>query len=103
MRLEWMDTQSIDSQVVGGWLDSFGNELPPAEGEAWSQFLNEYLVTGTKDLDRLHPLATVPPQDGVCVAKALEDAMAAGAYGVMTAAQPNDQAGNLDDPDLDPF
>ena len=35
MRLEWMDTQSIDSQVVGGWLDSFGYELPPEEGEAW--------------------------------------------------------------------
>jgi len=103
MRLEWMDTQSIDSQVVGGWLDSFGYELPPEEGEAWSQFLNEYQITGTEDLDRLHPLATVPLQDGVRAARVLEEAMAAGAHGVMIGTQPNGQAGNLDDPDLDPF
>ena len=24
MRLEWMEEQSLDAQVMGGWLDSFG-------------------------------------------------------------------------------
>ena len=29
MRLEWMDTLSIDNQVVEGWLDSLAYEVPP--------------------------------------------------------------------------
>ena len=48
MRIEWMDGQSIDKQVVGGWLDSFGYDLPPEEGESWSRFLNEYQIHGNR-------------------------------------------------------
>lgn len=103
MRLEWMTEQSVDSQVVGGWLDSFGYELPPEEGENWSRFLNEFQMTGTEDNDRLHPLATVPMQDGKRAAKVLEEAMGAGMHGVMIGTQPKGDHGNLDDPDLDPF
>ncbi|MFL4985757.1 MAG: hypothetical protein ACJ8EN_19410, partial [Xanthobacteraceae bacterium] len=33
-RLAWMDSQGIDRQVVGGWVDMFGYELPAGEGEA---------------------------------------------------------------------
>ena len=33
-RLAWMAKQGIDRQVVGGWPDWFGYELPAAEGEA---------------------------------------------------------------------
>ena len=43
----WMDEQRIDQQIVGGWLDSFGYELPGEEGEAWSQYLNEFQMSGT--------------------------------------------------------
>lgn len=103
MRLAWMSEQSIDAQVVGGWLDSFGYELPPDEGEAWSRFLNEFQMTGTEGNDRLHPLATVPLQDGKRAAKVLEEAMGAGLHGVMIGTQPKGDHGNLDDPDLDPF
>lgn len=103
MRLEWMDSQGVDGQVVGGWLDSFGYELPAEEGEAWSRFLNEYQLAGTAGIERLHPLATVPLQDGARAARVLEDAMAAGAHGVMIGTQPKGTSGNLDDPDLDPF
>ena len=39
-RRAWMAEQSIDCQVVGGWLDSFGYELPPEEGADWSRFYN---------------------------------------------------------------
>ena len=102
-RLEWMDGQSIDAQVVGGWLDSFGYELPAAEGEAWSRFMNEFQMTGTDTIDRLYPLATVPLQDGKRAAKVLEEAINGGFKGVMIGTQPKGMAGNLDDPDLDPF
>jgi aminocarboxymuconate-semialdehyde decarboxylase len=102
-RLAWMDSQRIDRQIVGGWLDSFGYELPGDEGEAWSRFLNEYQLSGTDNLDRLTPLATVPLQDGKRAARVLEDALAAGFKGAMIGTQPRGSEGNLDDPDLDPF
>jgi aminocarboxymuconate-semialdehyde decarboxylase len=98
-----MDEQSIDKQVVGGWLDSFGYELPAEEGEAWSRFMNEFQMTGTDNIDRLYPLATVPLQDGNRAAKVLEEAMADGFKGVMIGTQPKGGTGNLDDVDLDPF
>jgi len=102
-RLKWMDDQSIDVQIVGGWLDSFGYELPATEGEAWSRFMNEFQMTGTDNIERLYPLATVPMQDGKRAAKVLEEAMAGGFKGVMIGTQPKGTAGNLDDPDLDAF
>ena len=34
-RRAWMRNAGIDRQVVGGWPDWFGYELPPSEGEAW--------------------------------------------------------------------
>ncbi len=33
-RLAWMAKQSIDKQVVGGWVDMFGYELPGAGGRS---------------------------------------------------------------------
>jgi aminocarboxymuconate-semialdehyde decarboxylase len=98
-----MDAQSIDAQVTGGWLDSFGYELPAAEGAQWSRFLNEFMIKGTEGIDRLTPLATVPLQSGALAAEVLEEAMNAGFAGVMIGTQPHGNAGNLDDPDLDPF
>jgi len=102
-RLEWMDGQSIDAQVTGGWLDSFGYELPAEEGASWSRFLNEFMMQGTERIDRLTPLATVPLQNGKLAAAVLEEAMGAGFAGVMIGTQPHGTSGNLDDPDLDPF
>ena len=43
-RRAWMDQQGIDRQVVGGWVDMFGYELPAAEGEAWSRLINDALL-----------------------------------------------------------
>ena len=43
-RLAWMDQQGIARQVVGGWVDMFGYELPAAEGEAWSRLINDALL-----------------------------------------------------------
>lgn len=102
-RLEWMDGQGIDAQVTGGWLDSFGYELPGEEGAEWSRFLNAYLMQGTEDVNRLTPLATVPLQSGKLAAKVLDEAMNEGFAGVMIGTQPHGDSGNLDDPDLDPF
>ena len=47
-RLKWMDEQKIDRQVVAGWLDMYGNELPVAEGAAWSRLINKHLAQAAK-------------------------------------------------------
>ncbi|MDA0652262.1 MAG: amidohydrolase family protein [Proteobacteria bacterium] len=102
-RLQWMDEQQIDVQVCGGWLDSFGYEIPHDEGMRWSRFINEHLMKNCEASDRLAPLASVPLQNGKMAAKVLEEALKAGYHGAMIGTQPKGGSGNLDDPDLDPF
>ena len=74
-RRTWMAAQSIGRQVVGGWLDSFGYELPAEQGADWSRFYNEHLIKGVQALPALVPLATVPMQSGVHAAGVLEAAV----------------------------
>jgi aminocarboxymuconate-semialdehyde decarboxylase len=102
-RLEWMDSQKIDVMVCGGWLDSFGYELPNDEGMRWSQFINEHLMKSCSDIDRFAPLCSVPLQNGKMAAKVLEEALEAGFHGAMIGTQPKGGTGNLDDSDLDAF
>ena len=102
-RLKWMDTQKIERQVVGGWLDMFGYELPGDEGARWSRLANEHLLAASKAEPRLIPLATVPLQDGALAAEVLREAHAAGFPGAMIGTQPKGVGGVLDDPALDPF
>jgi aminocarboxymuconate-semialdehyde decarboxylase len=102
-RLAWMDKQGIDRQVVGGWVDMFGYELPATEGEAWSRLINDALLAAAKAEPRLVPLATVPLQDGARAAAVLRAAMDAGFPGTMIGTLPRGVGSVLDHPDLDPF
>ena len=103
-RQSWMDKNGIDHQLVGGWLDSFGYELPAAQGAAWSRFLNDCMWEQFRDERRFSPLATVPLQDGKLAAEVLEESMAKGFAGAMVGTLPHgEHGGNLDDPSLDPF
>jgi aminocarboxymuconate-semialdehyde decarboxylase len=98
-----MDRQGIDRQVVGGWVDMFGYELPAAEGEAWSRLINDALATAAKAEPRFVPLATVPLQDGTRAAAVLKAAMEAGLPGAMIGTLPRGVGSVLDRGDLDPF
>jgi aminocarboxymuconate-semialdehyde decarboxylase len=98
-----MDKNGIDHQLVGGWLDSFGYELPTREGLAWSRFINECMWDDLRGEPRFTPLATVPLQDGGLAAEVLGEALAKGFGGVMIGTLPDGNGGNLDDPSLDPF
>ncbi|MDB5762524.1 MAG: hypothetical protein JWQ21_1519 [Herminiimonas sp.] len=102
-RKAWMQQNSIDHQLVGGWLDSFGYELPAAEGLAWSRFINDCMWDGLTEETRFTPLATVPLQDGKLAAQVLEEAIKRGFGGIMIGTLPKGQGGNLDDAALDPF
>jgi aminocarboxymuconate-semialdehyde decarboxylase len=98
-----MDTNKIERQVVGGWLDMFGNELPAEEGTRWARLINTHLALAAKDQPRFFPLATVPLQDGARAAEVLKEAHDQGFKGVMIGTQPKGRGGVLDDPTLLPF
>src|SRR5712692_4949272 len=102
-RRDWLSRARVDHQLVGGWTDVYGYELPGAEGADWARFYNEHMRTDAAGLRALTPLATVPLQDGTLAARVLEEALDAGFHGAMIATQPKGVGGNLDDPSLDPF
>ena len=102
-RQQFMAGTGIDLQLPGGWLDSFGYEIPAEEGVDWSRFLNEGMLADCRDRDGVIPLATVPLQSGKLAAQVLREAIKAGMPGAMIGTQPKGGHGNLDDPDLDPF
>lgn len=102
-RLQWMDAQKIERQVVAGWLDMFGYELPAEEGVAWSRLINAHLAETAKQQPRFVPLATVPLQDGARAAAVLRDAHKNGFKGAMIGTQPKGKGGVLDDPSLTAF
>ena len=102
-RLAWMDKQGIDRQVVGGWPDWFGYELPGAEGAAWCGLFNDAQLAAAKAEARFVPLASVPLQDGARAAAVLKAAVAAGFPGAMISTLPRGIGSVLDAPDLDPF
>jgi aminocarboxymuconate-semialdehyde decarboxylase len=102
-RVAWMDKNGIGRQVVGGWVDMFGYELPAAEGTAWARLINEHLAAAARAEPRFVPLATVPLQDGPAAAELLRAAVSAGFPGVMTGTLPRGVGSVLDTPDLAPF
>ncbi len=102
-RQQFLASAGIDLQLTGGWLDSFGYDIPPEEGADWSRFLNESMLNECKDRDGVIPLATVPLQSGKLAANVLREAIKAGMPGAMIGTQPKGDHGNLDDKHLDPF
>ena len=102
-RRAWMRNAGIDRQVVGGWPDWFGYELPAAEGEAWCRLFNDAQLAAAKAEGCFVPLASVPMQDGGRAAAVLRAAMAAGFPGIMISTLPRGIGSVLDAPDLDAF
>src|SRR5216683_3309308 len=102
-RRAWMKKAGIDRQVVGGWPDWFGYELPAAEGEAWCRLFNDAQLAAAKAERRFVPLASVPLQDGARAGAVLKAAVAAGFPGAMISTLPRGIGSVLDAADLDPF
>jgi aminocarboxymuconate-semialdehyde decarboxylase len=102
-RRAWMTKAGIDRQVVGGWPDWFGYELPAAEGEAWCRLFNAAQLAAAKADPCFVPLASVPMQDGGRAGTVLRAAMAAGFPGAMISTLPRGIGSVLDSPDLDAF
>jgi len=102
-RVAWMGKAGIDRQVVGGWVDMFGYELPPAEASAWAELINAHLAAAAKAEPKFVPLATVPLGNGEAAAAVLRAALAQGFPGVMIGTLPRGVGSVLDAPNLEPF
>ena len=102
-RLDWMNTNGIDVQVIGGWLDMFGYEIPADQGQRWSELINHHLKEFCAENPRFLPLASLPMQNGKAAAKVLDAAHSSGFKGAMIGTQPKGKGGTLDDSDLKPF
>ena len=102
-RKQWLAQNGIDHQLVGGWMDVYGYELPADEGLAWSRYSNRCMKDALAGELRFTPLATLPLQDGALAAQVLTEAMADGFGGAMIGTMPKCAGGNLDDASLDPF
>ena len=63
-RREWLTKARVDHQLVGGWTDVYGYDLPGEEGADWARFYNEHMAKDAAALNQLTALATVPLQDG---------------------------------------
>lgn len=100
-RRRWLDEQGVDRQLVGGWLDLFGYQLPAAEGADWAALITDSLVEQARSDVRLVPLGTVPLQDPESAAVALSTQRKAGVPGVMIATRAGGR--ELDDPEFTPF
>src|SRR5205823_1289757 len=74
-RRDWLKQARVDGQLVGGWTDVYGYELPAEEGADWARFYNEHMQKDAAALNSVFPLATVPLQDGKLAARVLEEAL----------------------------
>ena len=102
-RLAWMAKQGIDKQVVGGWVDMFGYELPGAEGEAWAGSPTTCLLAAAKAEPHFVPLATVPLATARAPLRCSRTRSTAGFPGAMIGTLPRGVGSTLDAADLDPF
>lgn len=101
-RLQWMDEQRIDVQIVGTWPDIFGYGLPAEACAAWHRMLNDTLAEWCEEnAKRFAWIASVPLLDAEAAAVELERAAGLGACGVIIPS--NVENINLGELPLDPF
>lgn len=76
-RLTAMDRMGIGVQLLAGWVDLTGYDLPPDVGVGYSRAHNDMMAEeASAHPDRFRALATVPLQDPPGAARELERAMA---------------------------
>lgn len=100
-RTTWLDENGIDLQVVGGWLDIFGYDLPADEGVEWAAVLTGAIQASAAADPRQVALGTVSLQDPVRAAESLRTQRADGSPGVMIATRAGQS--ELSDTDFTPF
>ncbi len=102
-RLEWMDVQEVDVQVLSAWMDFSAYVLDPEDGAWLARSLNELTreaIAGRSD--RFRAMAAVPLQAPELAAQELRHAVEALDMVAVEIATSVVDA-ELDDPSLEPF
>lgn len=72
-RLSWLDTQGMEQQLIGPWLDVHGQELPAHDGQVWVRELNNAMAQSIAESNgRLLAHATLHLADAQAAAHELE-------------------------------
>src|SRR5688572_2553998 len=72
-RLTWLDSQGMQQQLIGPWLDVHGQELPAKDGEVWVRQLNDAMAeTVAASSRRLLAHATLHLADPKVASRELE-------------------------------
>ena len=103
-RIETMDRQGVDMQLLSGWIDFSGYTMPLQQGIAFCELQNETLSdVARSNPGRYLPAGTVPLQDAEVAARMLERLVKDhGMRAVQVATYFGGQR-FLDDERLDPF
>ena len=72
-RLGWLDSQGMEQQLIGPWLDVHGQELPTSDGAVWVRELNDAMAqTVSESGGRLRAHATLHLAEPRAAARELE-------------------------------
>jgi aminocarboxymuconate-semialdehyde decarboxylase len=83
-RIAWLDSRSIDHQLVATWPDIYGYGLPPEKTVTWHRTLNDTLAEWCgAAADRFGFVASVPLPSADDAAAELARAIDLGAVGIM--------------------
>ena len=102
-RIEAMDGQGVDVQILSSWIDLTAYALPGPAGTRYARMFNEALArTAAEHPERFRAVCTVPLQSPAAAADELRYAV--GQLGMVGVEIATTVAGrDLDDPDLDVF
>lgn len=102
VRLDVMERQGVDMQVLSGWTELLAYDLPVGLAAGFARRHNAAMAASVaQHAASMVGLATVPLQDPTVAAEVLEEAVQLGLPGVQIGTH---VAGtNLDDPRLEPF
>ena len=101
-RIAWLDSQTIDVQMVATWPDIYGYGLPRDQSVSWHRMQNDALAQWCRDHSaRFAFVASVPLPHGDDAAQELERAVGLGATAVMISA--NVEGTNIGEISLDPL
>lgn len=74
-RIEWMQANTIDLQVVAPWMDIVGVDLPSVRQAEWCRVYNDTVAADLEDTPQLRALAALPASDGETAVKELKRAI----------------------------
>ncbi|PPR12257.1 MAG: hypothetical protein CFH41_00293 [Alphaproteobacteria bacterium MarineAlpha11_Bin1] len=101
-RLEEMDLQGVDREILSIWTDIFGYDLPAEKGILWHAALNDSMTRLCNTYpDHFSWLASGALQDAAAASRELERGIKAGAVGAIIAAHVDGK--NLGECELDEY